>query len=459
MLEKVKETIKNHKMLDMEDTIIVAISGGPDSVALLKILDMISGEYGLSLVTAHLNHGLRGKESDDDEVFVREVSESLGVAFESEHVDMRALIEREKKSPEEICRDVRYSFLEKIRKKHKASKIALGHNLGDQAETVIMKFLRGSGMGGLRGILPVRDEVYIRPLISVTRDEILTFLKKEGMAFVTDSSNVEDIYLRNRIRNKLIPKLRENYNPGLEENLGHMADIIRVEDVYIRTTVKNILTSWGVDRDMNNVHINIPELVKSHEAIQRRIIKTLLQDCSHSKKGIGYLHVKSVMGLITGGSPNGILNLPFDLEVRREYDLLTISKKKPAKNSEFYYDIEIPGTINIKELCIKTNFDLIDKTSALNFNSSRTAFMDYEKISFPLIIRNMKPGDRIQPFGMNGTKKIKSLFIDEKVPKNRRKEIPLLVDQKSVLWIMGMRLSERIRITDKTTSVVRIEIV
>jgi tRNA(Ile)-lysidine synthase len=459
MLNKVNETIKKHNMLAMGDRVVVAVSGGPDSVALLKVLSVVSGEYGLSLVTAHLNHGLRGKESDDEEVFVREVSESLGVAFESEHVDMPALIEREKKSPEDICRNVRYNFLEKIRKKHKANKIALGHNLGDQAETVIMKFLRGSGMEGLRGILPVRDEIYIRPLISVTRGEILTFLKKEGMAFVTDSSNVEDIYLRNRIRNKLIPGLKENYNPGLEENLGHMADIIRVEDDYIRTTVKNILTSWGVDRDMNNVHISIPELVKSHEAIQRRIIKTLLQICSHSKKGIGYLHVKSVMGLITGGSPNGTLNLPFDLEVRREYDLLTISKKKPAKNSEFCYGIEIPGTVNIKELGIKTNFDLIDKTSALNFNSSRTAFMDYDEISFPLIIRNMKPGDRIQPFGMNGTKKIKSLFIDEKVPKNRRKEIPLLVDQKSVLWIMGMRLSERIRITDKTTSVVRIEIV
>lgn len=461
MLNKVKETIKKHNMFDMEDCIVVAVSGGPDSVALLKVLSVVSGEHRLSLVAAHLNHGMRGKESDSEEVFARKLCESMGIAFESEYMDIPALVKGEKRSPEDICRDVRYNFFEKVRKKYKADKIALGHNLDDQAETVVMKFLRGSGMGGLRGILPMRDGTYIRPLISVTRNEILTFLKKEGMEFVTDSSNIEDIYLRNRIRNRLIPELRENYNPGLEENLGHTADIIRVENDYINTEVEDVLTTWGIDRDNDDIRINIQELVKLHEAIQRRVIKTLLQNCSHQKKGIGYLHVKSVMALITGGSPNGILNLPFDLEVRREYDLLVISKTKTpsGRNHEFHYTVEIPGKIDIKELGIKATFDLIDSAPTLNFDTGRTIFMDYENISFPLIIRNMKPGDRIQPFGMNGSKKVKSFFIDEKIPKNRRKEIPLLIDQKSVLWIMGMRLSERVRITDKTTKVVKAEIV
>ncbi|MBE9547553.1 MAG: tRNA lysidine(34) synthetase TilS [Proteobacteria bacterium] len=461
MLNKVKETIKKHNMLAMGNRIVVAVSGGPDSVALLKVLSMVSGKYRLSLVAAHLNHGLRGEESNSEERFARELCESMGIAFESKYIDVPSLIKGEKRSPEDVCRDVRYNFFKKVREKYKADKIALGHNLDDQAETVIMKFLRGSGMGGLRGILPMRDGIYIRPLISVTRDEILTFLKKEGMEFVTDSSNVEDIYLRNRIRNRLIPELRENYNPGLEENLDHTADIIRVEDDYIKTAVEDVLTTWGVDRNQDDIRVNIPELVKLHEAIQRRVIKTLLQNCSHQKKGIGYLHVKSVMDLITGGSPNGILNLPFDLEVRREYDLLVISKTKTpvGRNHEFHYTVEIPGTVNIKELGIKATFDLVDSVPTLNFDTDRTVFMDYENISFPLIIRNMKPGDRIQPFGMNGTKKVKSFFIDEKTPKNRRKEIPLLVDQKSVLWIMGMRLSERARITDKTTRVVKAEII
>jgi tRNA(Ile)-lysidine synthase len=153
------------------------------------------------------------------------------------------------------------------------------------------------------------------------------------------------------------------------------------------------------------------------------------------------------------------VNLPFDLEVRREYDFLVIAKKKPVKYTKFCYKVKIPGTVNIKELGIKANFDLIEKTPALNFNSNSAVFMDYEEISFPLIVRNAIPGDRIQPFGMKGSKKLKSFFIDEKIPENRRKEIPLVVDQKSVLWIFGMRLSKRVKITDKTRNVVKAEIV
>lgn len=305
----------------------------------------------------------------------------------------------------------------------------------------------------------MRDGIYIRPLISITRKEILNFLKKEEMKYVTDSSNIEDTYLRNRIRNRLIPELRENYNPGLVENLGHMANIIRTEDDYIKMTVEEILESWNINRNEGEIRIKIPELVKPHKAIQWRIVKTLLQNYFPSKKEIGYIHVKSVMDLVDGDNPSGTLNLPFYLEVRREYDLITISKKKPNKNSEFCYGVEIPGIVNIKELDIKLSFHLVDKVSSANFNESSTVFMDYDQISFPLIIRNVKSGDRIQPFGMNGTKKLKSFFIDEKIPKNRRREIPLLVDQKSVLWIMGMRLCERAKITDKTRSIVKVEIV
>lgn len=470
----------------MEDRIVVAVSGGPDSVALLKMLTVISKEYRLSLIAAHLNHGLRGKESDGEEAFVRRLSKSMGIACETEYIDISALIKRKSGSVEDICRNERYEFLEKARKKYKANKIALGHTLNDQAETVVMKFLRGSGMRGLRGILPVRDEIYIRPLIAVSRDEILTFLRKEGLKYVVDSSNIEDFYLRNRIRNRLIPILKENYNPRLEENLGHMADIIRSEDDYIGSTVENVLTTWGINSNKDNISIKISELVKLHEALQRRVIKRLLEDCSRADKPqnpplppfskggmggflsnpIGYLHVKPVMDLIAGGRPNAALNLPSGLEVRREYDQLQISKKQKSgqasapvgENGEFCYAVEIPGRVEIKELGIKADFDLVDKTTALNFDAAHSAFMDYEKISFPLAIRNIKPGDRIQPFGMKGTKKIMSFFIDQKIPENRRKKIPLLVDRKSVLWIMGIRLCERVRITDKTRKTLRVEI-
>jgi tRNA(Ile)-lysidine synthase len=481
MLKKVKEIIEKHNMLNMEDRIVVAVSGGPDSVALLKMLTLISAEYRLSLIAAHLNHGLRGEESDAEEAFVGRLSKSMGIACETEYIDIAGLIKRKSGSVEDICRNERYKFLEKTRKNHKASKIALGHTLNDQAETVVMKFLRGSGMRGLRGILPVRDEICIRPLIAVGRDEILTFLRKEGLKYVVDSSNIEDFYLRNRIRNRLIPILKENYNPRLEENLGHMADIIRSEDDYIGSAVENVLTNWRINSNKSSILIKIPELVKLHEALQRRVIKRLLEDCSRSDKPpnppfseggmggslsnpIGYLHVKSVMDMIACGRPNAALNLPSGLKVRREYDQLQILKKQKrgqasapvGENGEFCYAAEIPGRVEIKELGIKVDFDLVDKTPALNFDAAHSAFMDYEKISFPLAIRNIRPGDRIQPFGMKGTKKINAFFIDQKMPENRRKKIPLLVDRKSVLWIMGIRLCERVRITDKTRKILRV---
>lgn len=446
-------------MLDKEDRVVVAVSGGPDSVALLKALSIISDEYHLFLIAAHFNHGLRGDESDSDESFVENLSRSMDIVFESGYVDIPSLIKKKGGSTEVICRNERYKFLEGIQKKYRADKIALGHNLGDQAETIVMKFLRGSGMEGLRGILPVRDSIYIRPLISVTREEILNFLKKEDVKYVTDSSNIEDTYLRNRIRDRLIPELMENYNPGLVENLGSMANIIRTENDYIKMTVEEILESWNINRNEGEIRIKLPELVRLHKAIQWRIVKTLLQNYSSSKKEIGYIHVKSVMDLVEGDNPSAQLDLPFYLEVRREYNLITLSRKKPDTDSTFCYGVEIPGAVVIKELGITVQFHLIDNVSPINFNANSTVFMDYEQISFPLTIRNPKSGDRFQPFGMNGTKKLKSFFIDEKIPKNSRRNLPLLVDQKSVLWIMGMRLCERVKITDKTRKVVKVEIV
>lgn len=468
-------------MLDIGDKVVAAVSGGPDSVALLGTLIMLSREYNISLIAAHFNHGLRGRESDEEEVFVRRLCRAMGVTFESGYCDISALSEIKRGSLEDICRNERYKFLENVRKKHNADKIALGHNLNDQAETVVMKFLRGSGTAGLRGILPVRDEIYIRPLVAVNREEILKFLKKEELDYVVDSSNSENRYLRNRIRNTLIPLLKENYNPCLEETLGRMSEIIRVEDDYIKSKVEDILARWGIARHKGDITIKIPKLVKLHEALQRRVIQTLLQDCSqydiisHSGRGgiggfsakpVGYLHVKSVMDMIAGGRPNCALDLPSGIEVKREYDQLRISKRQKgeqefsdvSESGGFYHTVEIPGRVDIKESGIKADFDLIDKTPVIDFGAASCAFMDYEKISFPLIIRSIRTGDRIQPLGMKGTKKISAFLIDQKIQRNRRKRIPLLVDQESVLWIMGIRLSERARITGKTRKVVKIEI-
>ncbi|MBW2596638.1 MAG: tRNA lysidine(34) synthetase TilS [Deltaproteobacteria bacterium] len=466
---KVRKAIEKYSMLNPGDRVGIAVSGGADSVALLYELSILADEYDLALFILHLNHGIRGEESDRDEAFVVELAGSMGIPADSERVSIPELIEKKGGSLEDICREERYAFFERMSQKHGLNKIALGHNLNDQTETVIMRFLRGSGLEGLKGFLPVRDGIYIRPLIDSTREEIISFLEERDIRFVTDSSNADDIHLRNRIRNILVPELKASYNVRLEENISRTADILRLEDDFIRGSVEEIIADWKIDR--GNARINIRKLKKLHPALQWRLIKTVLENRSPARNGIGYLHVKSVVDLVEGLRPNASVDLPFNLRAEREYDELIISQGEdrspdtPKKYSpdgredcNFSYTVEIPGSVNIVETGGKMVLDVIDADEA-NIQSDNSVFMDYNSISFPLVVRNIRAGDRIQPLGMKGTKKISELLIDKKIPKAGRKSISLLVDRKSVLWVPGVKLSDRVRITDVTEKVVKAKII
>ncbi|MBW2558950.1 MAG: tRNA lysidine(34) synthetase TilS [Deltaproteobacteria bacterium] len=466
---KVRKAIEKHSMLNLGDRVGVAVSGGADSVALLYELAMLADEYDLALFILHLNHGIRGEESDRDESFVLELAGSMGIPADFERVSIPELREKIGGSLEDICREERYAFFERMSRKHGLNKIALGHNLNDQTETVVMRFLRGSGLDGLKGFLPVRDEIYIRPLIDSTREEIISFLGERDRLFVTDSSNADNTYLRNRIRNILVPELKASYNVRLEENISRTADILRLEDDFIRESVEKIISDWKIDR--GNARINLLKLKKLHPALQRRLIKTVLENHSPAGNGIGYLHVKSVVDLIEGSSPSASVDLPFNLKTRREYDELIISQgedRSPdtSKNYspdggteyDFSYAVEIPGSVDILETGEKMVLGVVDADEA-DIHSDNPVFMDYNSISFPLVVRNTRDGDRIQPLGMKGTKKISDLLIDEKIPKVGRKSISLLVDRKAVLWVPGVRLSDRVRITDVTEKIVKAKII
>ncbi len=466
---KVRKAIEKYSMLNPGDRVGVAVSGGADSVALLQELAMLAEDYDLTLFVLHLNHGIRGEESDRDEAFVIELAGSMGIPADSEKISIPELREKRTGSLEDICREERYAFFERMSQKHGLNKIALGHNLNDQAETVIMRFLRGSGLEGLKGFLPVRDGIYIRPLIDSTREEILSFLEERNIRFVTDSSNADDIHLRNRIRNILVPELKASYNVRLEENVSRTADILRLEDDFIRGSVQEVISDWKIERD--TVRIDIRKLQQLHPALRWRLIKTVLEDRSPAGNGIGYLHVKSVTDLIEGLSPSASVDLPFNLRAQREYDILIISQKKGrvsripkshspngGEKSDFSYTVEIPGSVSIVETGGKIVFEVIDAGEG-DIHSDNAVFMDYNSISFPLVVRNLRAGDRIQPLGMKGTKKISELLIDEKIPKAGRKAIFLLVDRKSVLWVPDLRLSDRVRITNMTEKMVKAKII
>ena len=327
MLKRIRKTIADCSLLEKGDHLLVAVSGGPDSVALLRVMALLSPEYELRLTTAHLNHGLRGAEAKKEEEFVLSLCAGMGIACISKTVDIRMLQKGSGMSLEEIGREERYRFLDETAETCGAWKIATGHHRDDQAETVLMNLLRGSGLEGLKGIPPMRDGRIIRPLLHVGRREILEFLNREGLTYMMDSSNLSPLFLRNRIRQELIPELTLRYNPGVVEALSHTAEIIRREDDYMQVVVRQILSQWGIVPGAAEIRIPLKAFLDLHEALQGRLIKYLLEAAALPGYGIGYRHIETVLALARRQRRRSAsLDLPGLIHVEREGDLLRIGR-------------------------------------------------------------------------------------------------------------------------------------
>ncbi len=457
MINKVKQTIEKYNLLDKGDKVVVALSGGPDSTALLVILTQIAEKSGFNLIAAHLNHGLRGEESNEDEKYSRELSKKMGVAFVARKIDKTG-VERGV-SPEDYYRRQRYSFLNKVAQEQRAKKIALGHNLQDQAETVLLNLLRGSGMEGLKGILPMREGRYIRPLIEVSRREIIAFLNARGIQYRRDSSNESKQYLRNKIRGELIPYIKEKFNPKIEENLAQTAEILRNEDEFIGQYALEAMDSPYIQRKKNLISLNITYINKLPLAVRRRFFKALSESLNPEKNGFSFIHIKSLENLAQRKGSGKKVSLPFGIEARREYDNLILERKKASlKRIKYEYTMKIPDSINIKDRNVTFHLQTIN-IDYIDCGSENKVYMDLDKISRPLILRNRRDGDWFQPLGMKGRKKIKTFFIDRKIPRNERDEIMLIADRISVVWIEKMHLSDRVKITEDTKNILELEII
>jgi len=327
MLKRVRKTIADSALLERGDHLLAAVSGGPDSVALLWTLALLSFEYDLRLTTAHLNHGFRDAEAQGEEAFVHSLCAGMGINCISKTVDIRALKKGSGKSLEEVGREQRYRFLDEAAQTCGAKKIATGHHLDDQAETVLINLLRGSGLEGLKGIVPVREGRIIRPLLHIGREEILEFLNREGLPYIMDSSNSNLHFLRNRIRHQLIPELTARYNPAIVRGLSHTAEIIRREDDYLQAAVRQVLIRWGVVPGEADMLLPLADFIDLHEALQGRVIKCLLGSAAPSGKGIGYRHVEAVLALARlSRHRKASLDLPGLIRVEKEGGVLKIGR-------------------------------------------------------------------------------------------------------------------------------------
>ena len=478
MINKVRAYINQHKMFEKGDRVIVAVSGGADSMALLNVLHRLRAELAIELVAAHLNHGLRGREADEDAALVKRAAEAAGVPYFEKKVDVGAFAKRNGLSLEDAARRERYAFFYHLLRQLPADKIATGHQMHDQAETVMLNLLRGTGSRGLRGIVPVRNQVLIRPCLKISRTEILAFLEREGIPYREDKSNQSELFRRNQIRHDLLPHLKQ-YNPRIEERLHELAEIMRMENDFLEAQTALNLEKCKPDNPSKAHVVNIQAFLALHDAIQCRIVKSILESRSQEQTGINQVHVGAVIRLCRNGHVGQKLSLPFATEVFRDYDRIIFreskkfrslwdmsssqdetSKGKPEKEPTDY-DCPIntlPTEVVIRKTGARVRLSKIERGSD-NLTGQGFNLLDFDKIEFPVIIRHFRSGDRFHPLGMTGTKKLKSFFIDRKVPQETRQRIPLLADRKNILWIGGMAISESAKVTPETRICLKIEII
>jgi len=406
-------------------------------------------------VIAHYNHGLREEEDEAETRLVQDIAESMKLPFETGKADH---LRRQDSSVEERARDARYAFLEGVRENHMARKIALGHNRNDQAETVLMRLIRGSGSSGLAGIPPIRDKKIIRPLIEIKREEIMDYLKARRLPYAFDSSNTDIRYLRNRIRLELLPMMQD-YQPQVIDRLARLSNIIREEDLFM----ESMASDW-IDREAErdaegNISVFLSSFINLPEPLRNRVARHILKKIGRSLRQIGYDHIQSVLDLADGKNPQSMIDLPNGLKVRKVYGRLEFVSGPEKRFQEYSYVIEGPGTFYLEAIDRTILFEEVDfGRDTYRESSEYTVHLDADKVRYPLTVRNFRPGDRFIPLGMKGHKKVKDVFIDLKIPSEIRALTPIVTTQDSLAWICGYRIDDRFKVTPLTERILKVTI-
>ncbi len=456
LIDKLKDTVNHFNLLKKGDRVLVAVSGGPDSVALLFGLFALKTGLNLKLFVAHLNHKLRGTESDEDERFVRNLASQLKLEFFSKKVDVKKEAKKQKLSIEECARKVRYQYLEKIAQKIKADKIATGHQADDQAETFLMRLLRGAGGAGLSGIPPKRGKI-IRPLIRTTRKEIESYLKANKITVRLDSTNYLPDFYRNRIRLKLLPKIKKEFNPKIVEVLNRTADIISGQQEFVEKTSERTLPGSGIFRQ-DKIIIDLKKLSGYDICLQREMIRICIRKLKGDLNRLSFDSVDRSLNLIRQKKSGKKIKLvgKIWLEVGEKEIVCFIEKKK----KEFDYLLTIPGEVNLRGGKVRIKSEIIQRQLRNLIPPNRiVAYLDMDKMQKPFRLRNRKKGDRFTPLGMRGAKTLADFFIDAKVPHHLREEVLILTSKGRIVWVVGYRISEEFKVTEKTRKVLRVEVV
>lgn len=453
-VQRTHRFILQHQMIRPGETVLVGVSGGVDSLTLLYVLHALHHQLNCHLHVAHLDHSFRADSAVDAD-FVSVHARHLGLPISCARIDVPQLMQQQKLSAEAAARRSRYQFYECVSDRIGATKIALGHHRGDGAETILINLLRGAGMSGLKGILPMREGKFIRPLLDFSRQEIEEFAAQLGLQPRHDSTNRQLNHLRNRIRLELIPFLEQSYNSNLQNVLNQTAGLLRTESDYLDVLASEAFQACQVESRLPDTVVLDRDMFRQyHLALRRRILRIAIGEVSREVRDFYFNHFESILKLIDGQSPNVSLRLPSGWEVRRAYNQI-IFQRVTNVEFEFDYEIAVPGYTDLPVLNAEMT-TTVEKWPMSHTEEDKLpdgkfqAVFDLDRLQLPLKLRNRRDGDRFQPFGMRGSKKLKDLLIDAKVPRHERDRVPILVSGNQILWVVGHRTGESFKIRAET---------
>jgi tRNA(Ile)-lysidine synthase len=457
-LQRVRQTIRDYHMVENGHTVLVAVSGGPDSMALLHALCQLREPYGIKLLIAHLNHQMRPSAAQDA-LFVEAVAHDLGILCICESIDVPAYRRRHRLSPEDAARRVRYTFLRTTATCVAAHRIAVGHTADDQAETVLFRLLRGSGLRGLGGIPPVRHPI-IRPLIQVQRRDIMDYLRTHCIPFREDPSNQQRRYARNRIRLDLVPQLQRSYNPRLVQTLSTTAQLLAADEAALQEVARERFDAARLPATPDQVHLRLAMITPLLPALQRRVLRQALAEAMGNLQRVTHSHLADILALLRTDVGTKWLALPGAAVVERRYDVLIIYRQAPPAAVYVDHPVSLPGVCTIEALGVTIVSDLVQGGTAItSFPTGNVAWLDADRVGRELRVRTRRPGDRFQPLGSPYTKKLKAFLIDAKVPRAQRDRLPLLATSAGIAWVAGVRPAEWAKVTPATREILRLQLI
>jgi tRNA(Ile)-lysidine synthase len=434
---QVRRTVQHYGMLIPGDHAVVAVSGGADSTALLLCLHSLAPQFHLEITVAHLNHCIRGPEGDADEDFVRRMSEDLGLPFISETIDIKRLASEARRNVEDFAREKRYDFLLRIARRVEAQKVAVAHNLNDQAETVLLRVMRGSGFEGLSGIHPVVEGMIIRPLFECSRDAILEYLKQLNVHYRVDSTNADLRHARNRIRQELLPYLEEHFNPKLAPTLAREAGLVREVWTFLESEAEQAYANLS-RRLENGISLSVKDILQLHPAVQKQVLRHALRECSGTLRGITAAHLENALSLCRMGQSGRRILMPRGIVGLRQFGELLLLVQEPTLGADFAYELTIPGRCDVAEAGMNFLAEICSLPAVREGMGKLQvrAFLESDSLPPTLTVRSRLPGDR---YGGPGHRKVKKMLIGRRIPRAARSILPMVAAGNNVVWIPGFR--------------------